>query len=270
MSKILFPIEIYENQKNAFVYAAKIAQITNSELILLAGIPSKNFNDFKSHEYYLNEEVKKINKYIERLKNFYIKRFSPLGDYLKIQIEYRYKEGNLMHQIFKACVSEKLDLIVFTLYNHRSTDEKHANSLTEKFARKGIDILVIPEDSYYLTLNNIIYTTGFENKISLQNLTRITKIVLPTKAELHILHNQTITRNSEEFSFLRKLKKQIPIKIHRKKDLTEIMHYVITKNIDMMIIQKKERYFFNKIFTDSFENKILIQTRIPILIVNRK
>lgn len=270
MSKILFPIEIYENQKNSFVYAAKLAQITNSELILLAAIPSKSFNDFKSHEYYLNEEVKKINKYIESLKNHYIKRFSPLGDYLKIQIEYRYKEGNLMLQIFKACASEKLDLIVFTLYNYRSKDEKHAKSLTEKFARKSIDILVIPEDCYYLTLNNVIYTTGFENKISLQNLKRITKNFLPKKAVLHILHDQSITRNSEEFTFLKKLKKQIPLKIHRKKDLSEIMHYVITKNIDMMIIQKKERYFFRKIFTDSFENKILIQTRIPILIVNGK
>ncbi len=272
MSKILFPVEITENQINSFVYSAKLASALNAELILLSAIPNPpEDHGFKENQNYLNTEIQKINNFIEKLKTKYIERFSPLGDFLKIKIEYRYKEGNLMHHIFSACESENIDLIAFTLYNKRNKDERHARSLTEKFARKKVDILVLPEDSYFLHLSNIVYATDFENKISLENLEKTVKISHKFKARLHILHDQQISRDSEEFNYISKLRhsKKSKIKIYRKQNLTEIMHYIYTNEIDLMILQKKERTFFSKIFDSSFENKILIQTKIPVFILNK-
>ncbi|MCK5536945.1 MAG: hypothetical protein KAI79_08970 [Bacteroidales bacterium] len=272
MKRILFPVEINENQNNSFVYAAKLAHFFNAELILLNSYPSFEAKEnFNQHQEYIRKNIFKLNENIESLKKHYLERFSPIGDYLQIKMEYRYKEGNLMHHIFSACENENIDLITFTLYNHRSQDERHARSLVNKFSTKKVDLLIVPEDSYFLHLSSILYATDFESSLSIQSLKRIYNLTKRLKTNIHILHNHMIAKDSEEFQYLKFLKKNSKeLEIHNAKNIIEIMHYCYVNEPNLMIIQKKERSFFEKIFKESFAQKVLIQTKVPLIILMDK
>jgi len=187
MNRILFPVEKNENQKNAFIYAAKLASFFNAEIVMLSCYPAfLNKENYSEHQLYVRQNIFELNEYIESLKKYYLDRFSPINDYLSIKIEYRYKEGNLMQHIFAACQKDAFDLVVFTLYNHRAGDEQHAKSLLSKFGKKKTNLLVIPEDSYYLHLDNVLFTTDFQHTLGISTISQILNITRFLKTNIHI------------------------------------------------------------------------------------
>ncbi len=269
MNRILFPVEKDENQKNAFIYAAKLASFFNAEIVMLSCFTAfSNKENYSEHQQYVRQNIFELNEYIDSLKQYYLQRFSPINDYLAIKIEYRYKEGNLMQHIFAACEKDAFDLVVFTLYNHRAGDERHAKSLLSKFGKKKTNLIVIPEDSYYLHLDNVLFTTDFEHPLSISSITQILNITRFLNTNIHILHNHYLSKDSKEYDVLKSIKKQNnPVHVHHVKSLSEIMFYCHSNEITLMILQKSEETLFENIFKESFTQKIMIQTKIPLLIL---
>jgi nucleotide-binding universal stress UspA family protein len=283
MKNILFPYELDQDNRNAFMHAAKIASLTQAKLIVLN---ASNFEvgyeitaaDYKKK---LQKRLVEVADEIIGLKAEYLSHYSDQLT-VKIHIDYEIVYGNLKTEIIEFLKKKAIDLIVVT----SPAEEREEIQLTGKklkaiFNAVELPILVVPEHHNYSPIKKIGYATDLHRmKDSGSILSFATQFSNLFNAHTHFIHVSSEGRLSaiadkETYTLLEKLIKNHPNKYSfeslRGDNIIQTVSKFIKKcPLDLVIVIKQNRNFFEAMFHESFTNQFSLYSKEPILILHEK
>lgn len=174
--KILVPTDFSENAMKAALYAAEVAQRTNSRIFLLHACELGHEairQPFGLHEKYDRLVMENRKAELSALKR------SMLAVYAKINIRTEMTYGDAVDSILEFSESEKIDLIIMGTKGAGKVKERLAGTVAAKVAGKAkVPVLIVPEKYRIEKPDGIVFTTNhFErNKQELGIIVKMAKL----------------------------------------------------------------------------------------------
>lgn len=135
VKKILVPTDFSENAELAFKRAVEIAEVFNSEVILLHAIPTENAMVSTYLGENGSEELKK--KLTEESNQMFSKLINKYVKDKKIKTSFVVKFGEPYNEILKSEVEQNINLIVIASHAKSFFEDVFFGSTTEKVVRRS-------------------------------------------------------------------------------------------------------------------------------------
>lgn len=274
MKKILFPTDFSDVSKNAFIYALKLADAVNAEIITLHvyALDSPSYLDGSIYlqEIYEYEELSEFENYKDEVP--VLRNIAKTNDLGHIQISNVLIQGNLVAEVLKISKEENIDFIVLGTKGVTHLRQIFlGTTLTKIMDESKITVLGIPENCKYMPINKMLFTTKyhFEDIDALQKVQNLAKVLnahidcLNIKPS-HKVHNDDFAAdfknvfNNSDIAFHSVLSDDVE---------GTILDFILQNSINMMAVHIKHKGFFEKLFQVSLSKKLAVDINIPFLSV---
>lgn len=261
MKTVIVPIDFSDTSLNAADYAARfLAGHYGVEIIL-----------YHCYDTELGEENSLEN--LGNLKNRLLD-IAPLNITLLAE-----KTDDFLEELEKLARHRQADLVIMGITGGRSRTEQrfmgsNALKLTEN---KYIPVLIVPENSQYTGMKNVLLATDLQDVVSTTPTAPIKKILKEFNLNLHVINvneehyielseEARVERNkleemfseyNPEFYFLRLFEIE-----------EAINEFADDKNIDLVINVHREHSLFSRLFKNSHTKKLAFQSHVPLLVVH--
>lgn len=274
MKKILFPTDFSDVSKNAFIYALKLADALNAEIITLHvyALDSPAFLDVSIYlqEIYEYEELSEFENFKDEVP--VLRNIAQANDFGHIPISNVLIQGNLVTEVLKISKEENIDLIV--LGTKGATHLRQiflGTTLTKMMDESKVTVLGIPENCEYKPINKILFTTKyhFEDIEALQKTHSLAKVLNAHIDCLNIKPPHKVHNDDFAVDFKNVFSNSDIIFHSVLSDDVEgaILNFIQQNSINMMAVHIKHKGFFEKLFQVSLSKKLAIDINIPILSV---
>jgi nucleotide-binding universal stress UspA family protein len=272
MKKILFPTDFSDVSKNAFIYALKLADAVNAEIITLHvyQLDSPAYLDVSIYlqEIYEYEELSEFENYKDEIP--LLRNIAQANDLGHIPISNVLIEGSLVAEILKISKEENIDFIVMGTNGATHLRQIFLGTrLTKIMDESKITVLGVPENCEYKPINKILFTTKyhFDDIEALQKVHNLAKVLnahidcLNVKPP-HKTHNDDFTAdfknvfNNSGIAFHSILSDDVE---------GTILDFIQQNSINMMALHIKHKGFFEKLFQVSLSKKLAVNINIPLL-----
>jgi len=265
MIKILCPTDLSEHSVTALQYAVNLANDLDAELhIITAYQAPRTASSFRSIDDHIEKNTKEdLDKILAGI--------TPLikTDRLPRVNIYR---GNAVSTILHYSDANDIDLVVMGTQGDNSLRTLLFGSVTKKVGAKSkIPVLAIPEIVKDRLHSNKILM-ALDNKVLEHEATFRVPRSLATRLglKIDILH---IAKEDEDFPFdpyistyLGDTMGEVYIK-NGKDPVKEIKNYAENNNVGMLIMIRREKSFFNKLFQVGNTAEEIAKTNIPLMIL---
>lgn len=266
-STIIATTNFSEIATNAVHYAAKLAQVTGSKLLL--------FNAFSLSIHSSNSRIssdgldQEINRSLWKLKTL----SSELSNLFSIEIEVHCAFSPLEEELSLLIESRQIELVVMGMAEKSLEQELMGNSTTSVIKNINIPVLAVPEAAHFSNVKKILFAL---ESTSLSTVTRFrwfTKIVLKLKSEIEFFSvdkkvaklllqqkdaDSTIDPNLTDIKHLYK-------KIKSSDVIDEIKLEIKNYNADLLVMVPKEYGFWDSILHISKTRTLAAGLEIPLL-----
>jgi nucleotide-binding universal stress UspA family protein len=275
MKRILFATDFSEIASNAFIHALQFAKVMQAEIIVLHSYELLAFDEHFFHENYsmiydsvelsqfdmFKEEVPKLHETAENLNANQVK------------MTHRLMEGNLVDNVKKAIVDDKIDIVIMGTSGVTSWDAFFAGSNSGSvIVGVQVPMLCVPLAAKYRPIKNIGFTTRYRNKDKkpLDSLLEIAKKVnakvkcLYVKSNTSDVSSETIELWEQEYS-----KEPVSFDVVDSDDIKEtVLDFLSANTIDVLTMLTYKRGFFEGLFVPSYGEKSQHDIDIPILAIH--
>jgi nucleotide-binding universal stress UspA family protein len=275
MKKILFPTDFSEVSKNAFIYALKLADAINAEIITLHvyELDSPAFLDVSIYlqDIYEYEELNDFENYkdeVPLLRN--IAEENNLGH---IKMRNVLIQGYLVKEVVKLSEKENIDFIVMGTKGITHLREVFLGTIATKIMNESnTTVLAIPEKCIYSPIEKILFNTRFH----MDDIEPLKKVV----ALANVFHSHVDCLNvkpphtvyTDDFVVdFKNVFTEHNVAFHSVlgNDIEgAILNFIDQNKIDMIAIHERHRGFFDKLFQISLSKKLTFNISIPILSVH--
>ena len=274
MKKILFPTDFSDVSKNAFIYALKLADAIDAEIITLHvyETDSPAYLDVSIYlkEIYEYEELSEFENYKDEIP--LLRNIAQANDLGHIPISNVLIQGKLVAEVIKLSEEEKIDFIVLGTKGITHLRQIFlGTTLTKIMNESAVTVLGVPENCKYTPINKILFTTKYhlEDIDALQKAYNLTKVLNAHIDCLNIKPEHKVYNDDFIVDFKNVFKDQ-NIAFHSiLSDDVEgaILNFIKENNINMMTIHIQHKGFFEKVFQVSLSKKLAVDINIPILSV---
>ncbi|HUR66859.1 MAG TPA: universal stress protein [Chitinophagaceae bacterium] len=257
MQTVIVPVDFSETSLNATRYATK----------LLTG--HYGVHMILHHVYEKASQAEEITQKLEELK-------LELREVGIVKTETLAEQGSdFLTELEKLARHRSADLIVMGITGRSAIGQTLIGSNTLKIVeRKVCPVLIIPADSKYQDVKNVLLTSDFKNVVANTPSVPIKKLLGTLRPNLHVLNvdsshyvalteeyqaekiglQQMFAEFSPEFYFMG---------LH---DIDEaISQFAEDKKIDIIIVIHREQSLFSRLFIKSHTKKLVYQSSIPVL-----
>lgn len=273
MKTILVPTDFSRTAANAVDYAAELAQVTQSKLILfhaymLPVAPTETPLPFPTVEMEKEtlRDLHKIEKHIR----------SKHGNGISIDCQFTF--GAPVDEIVEAAKKNKADLIVMGMQGAGFLAEKLIGSVTTFLMRKStIPVLAIEHHVKFRSIEKIALACDYEQMNNKEVLEPVKAFAKLFNAHLYILNVvkeveeiATVTKTVEEIK-LNRLLESIPHSFHHaeNEDVIEgINHFAAEEKIDMLVLIPKKHSMLYNLFHESHTKQMAFHTKVPVLAIH--
>ncbi|KGO83390.1 hypothetical protein Q763_02140 [Flavobacterium beibuense F44-8] len=275
MKRILFPTDFSQAAKAAFVYALRFADSFDAELILLhvydlpivdtPPMPEMTkeifdiveMNQFES----FREELPELHKIAEK---------KGLGH---VRIKNMLLYGDLVYNINKVTKDEDVDFIVMGTKGASGLRETFIGSTTASvISNSDVPVLAIPEEAeFHHRIKNIAFTTQYREKDN-DALKSALEIADKFKATVQCLYIKNpddpsdIDERIAEWRMYYRDKNIDFFNIAGDHIEQTILDFIESQHVDMLVMRKHKRGFFEGLFHRSLTKKMAYHTKVPLLV----
>jgi len=273
MKKILFPTDFSEVSKNAFVYALKLAENIDAEIITLHvyELPVVNNTDgFPSYlvEIYDVVEWGQFESYKGQIP--ILRDIAEANNLGHIKLTHELLMGDLIGNIKEISKKEHIDYVVLGTKGASGLKETFLGSTAaDALSNTDAVVLAIPEKSHYIQIKNIAFTSRFREK-DRAALLKLLKLAKGFDAKVHCLYVKTSNSDLKDvvlanWQLLFK-NENVDFHIIENENIEEtILNFTETENIDLLAMLHYKRSFLEGLFHFSLTKKIVHHVQIPIL-----
>jgi len=272
MKKILFPTDFSDVSKNAFIYALKLADAIDAEIITLHvyQLDSPAYLDVSIYlqEIYEYEELSNFENYKDAVP--VLRSIAEVYNLSHIKISNVLLQGYLVDEVVKLSEKENIDFIVMGTKGVTHLREMFLGTIATKIMNESKTIiLTIPEKCQYSPIVKILFTTKYNIKDieALQKVQSLAKVFHSHIDCLNVKPAHTVYKDDFVVDFKNVFKDQ-DIAFHSilSNDVEGvILNFVEQNNINMIAIHVRHKGFFEKLFEVSLSKKLTFHSNIPIL-----
>lgn len=275
MKKILFPTDFSHVSNNAFIYALKLADSINAEIITMHvyHLPQVNYINVSEylHEIYDVTELSHFENYKDEVP--VLRRIAEENNLDHVKISHVLILGNLIEEIQKITKHEYIDFIVMGTKGASGLKETFLGTVATKVMNdvKAV-VLAIPERCKYEPVKNLLFITEYQADDT-QSFLKVKALAKVFQAHIECLrvvpqhreNNINNMRNWEE------LIDNHNIKLHSVtgNDVEGIiLNFIDSHKINMIAMHVHRKNFFEKLFEISLSKKLAFHISIPILAIH--
>jgi nucleotide-binding universal stress UspA family protein len=277
MKPILFPTDFSKAADNALDFAALLARVYRTRLVLFHTyylvMPTDTYGTFVS-ESLINQTEKQAKEQIGALRDKLISQYEYFKeDSSRLQVRISY--GNPTDAIEEE--AEVLDPLFIVMGSKGVSNRvgEFFGSVTSTLAGQlECPLFVIPAEAKANTLQNLCYATDFEGNED-PVINTVKELAISLNARLHVLH---ITRNNEIIT-AQKMEKLESLYAdesiyfsHQYRDsvIEGLEKYVETRKPDALILATLDRDFFQGIFHKSVTRHMALTAKVPLVVLHKK
>jgi nucleotide-binding universal stress UspA family protein len=286
ITKILVPIDITDSSRNACYFAFSLANKLNAQIKFiysyyvpeLTPVPmDETFTFSASIPTYRADLKAQAEKDLQRLKK-------EFGEYLKkmnlegIHHSYILETGFSDELICQYSKEWHADLIVIGIPKKNEKELLVPSILTSKVVNNvNVPVLIVPEEYIFKSLEkiqNIMYATAYDES-DFSSIKKLARLTSPFDVEIRLVHidNEKSVLNKVKMQVLKDYFTRISEITKISCDLIEsdnllkaIDEYIQKNNINILCILARKRNLITKIISPNITKKILLQTKIPLLV----
>ncbi len=273
MNTMFVPVDFSPASRTASIYAASLAKATGSRLVLfhaymlptpISDVPyvMVSVDDLQS------ENEKMIRKEAEVLhKNF------------EVEVTCQVQIGMPSDEIANNAEDQQCDLIVIGMRGAGGID-KLIGSTTASVVRKAkTPVLVVPHDSVFAPVKNIVYASDLSYNFSSQLLTPLHTIARLFESTVHVLHVQkaeTEQPNGKEAAAKAAISTLLGAVTHSFTTVQDqsVIHgiktYIDQHQAQLLVMVAHRHNFFDRLFSRISTTEMAYQTSIPLLVLQDK
>jgi nucleotide-binding universal stress UspA family protein len=275
MKKILFPTDFSDVSKNAFIYALKLADAIDAEIITLHvyELDSPAYLDVSIYlqEIYEYEELSDFENYKDEVP--VLRNIAETNNLSHVKISNVLIQGYLVSEVVKLSKKENVDFIVMGTRGVTHLREIFLGNITTKIMNEcNATVLAIPEKCNYVSIEKILFTTKFHMK-DIEALKKVQDLANVFQSHIDCLNVKpphTVYKDDFIVDFKNVFKDQ-NIDFHSilSNDVEGVILNFIEKNkINMIAIHVRHKSFFQKLFEVSIAKKLSYHIDIPILSIH--
>jgi nucleotide-binding universal stress UspA family protein len=275
MKKILFPTDFSDVSKNAFIYALKLADAIDAEIITLHvyELDSPAYLDVSIYlqEIYEYEELSDFENYKDEVP--VLRNIAEANNLSHVKISNVLIQGHLVSEAVKLSKKENVDFIVMGTRGVTHLREIFLGNITTKIMNEcNATVLAIPEKCNYVPIEKILFTTKFNMKDieALKTVQDFANVFHSHIDCLNVKPPHTVYKDDFIVDFKNVFKDQ-NIDFHSilSNDVEGVILNFIEKNkINMIAIHVRHKSFFQKLFEVSIAKKLAYHIDIPILSIH--
>ncbi len=257
MQTVIVPIDFSDTSINAARYAHK----------LLTG--HYGVNMILHHVYDKASQAQEVNKKLEELQK-------ELREISIVKTELLAEQGSdFIDELEKLARHRSADLIIMGITGRSAIGQTFIGSNTLKMVDKNVcPILIIPPDSTYHDVKNVLLTSDFKDVQSSTPSVPIKKILKTFRPNFHVMnvdsgHYVALTETYQaERAKLKEMFNEFSPEFYflGMEDVDEaINQFANDKKIDFIIIIHKEQSVFSRLFVKSHTKQLAYHSSIPVL-----
>lgn len=275
MKRILFPTDFSDASIKAFIYALKLADVFKAEVLTLHAyeLPQLHYGGLPHtlKEVYDSIELESFENYKDQIPM--LREIAEKNNLGHVKISNILKHGDLIWTIKDVVKNEHIDYVVM--------GTKGATGLKETFLGSNAGsvitevnayVITVPEESEYNGINNIVFTTRFEedDKKALKKVLKLAKLF---NAKVHCLYVKTKKTKVDDviiqdWKFLYK-GENIEFHIIESEDVQQtILNFTNSYEIDLLAMLNHKRGFFEELFKQSLTQKLSYHLQVPLLAIH--
>lgn len=275
MKKILFPTDFSEVSKNAFIYALKLADAIDAEIITLHvyELDSPTYLDVSIYlqEIYEYEELTDFENYKDEIP--ILRSIAEANNLAHIKMSNILIQGYLVAEVVKISKMENIDFIVIGTKGVNHFREVFFGTVTTKIMNEcNTTVLAIPEKCSFEPIEKILFNTRYNMK-DIEPLKKVMALANVFHSHIDCLNVKpphTVYTDDFVVDFKNVFSEQ-DIAFHSVlgNDIEgAILNFIEQNKINMVAIHERHRGFFEKIFQVSLTKKLTFHLSIPVLSVH--
>lgn len=277
VKKILVPLDFSTCSENALVFAIRLADKIDASINILnvpdfdrAPLENSVFIAASAKENLIasrklmNQSLKKVKEYA----NDFIDHMPDLETDIEI--------GVPDVTIVDVAVRNQIDYIVMGTQGQNSIWDRFLGSVASKVINHApCSVFVIPEKAKFKDEITLGYATNFIG-VDAFEIWKTSKLMEPLAASIKCVHlndkQKNINSKIEELErFFSENTLGIEIAFYSisvKNMVRDLNQFIDDENIDMMVMYKPKRNFFESIFLKSFTKEMSMHVEVPLLVLN--
>ncbi len=272
MKKILFPTDFSETANNALVYALRMAENQNATLFVLHAyempVISATANPVMVQDVYKSIELSNFENFKDQVPQ--IRDIAKQHNLDHVPMHFILEEGFLNTILKKRVKEEEIDLVVMGTNGNSGLDKKILGSNTANaIGSLGIPVLSIPHDAIFDGISSIAFTTLFssQDKTTLETIVQMAKGFNATVKCIHVATAKDKADPAVINSWKENFKNDnVKFYIVESSDVEKaVFDFLDEENIDLLVSVKRNRGFFEKLFTSSMTKKLSYHNYVPVL-----
>lgn len=273
MQKILCPIDFSENSLTALEYAVKIGRAHKALLAILYVLPSqKSFykNQHTTKEKHWANAEQKLRAMQQTIEENSLSKGLKQCSFIVIEGE------DVTETIANMAMQDKHHLLVMGTKGAHDVTEAYVGSTTlQVISKVGIPVFCVPQKADYQKIDHVVFASDYheEDKVVVQELLAF---ITPLKAALEIVHVSEIDNKlalDEQKEYQENMSSYmgqdtLDIKfIIKDDDIAQTLdHYMHQSKAEVLVLCKRERNFFEQLFSNSLTKRMSYFTDYPLLI----
>ncbi len=279
ITRIIFPTDFSDTASNAFVYALWLADQYCAKIdlwhfvptdLVPADVPIMSAEITQQRIDLAKDIAKTFEKAaLTKLKKKYEMQYEPVvHKYIAI--------GTPGSDIHEKATDKDRDLIIMGTQGENSSLRKVFGSVTTAtIARAQCPILIIPRDYELGYIKTVAYATDFRYSDPFQ-IWKANKLLKPFSPTIRVFHVEEKPDINERISFedlrdfFKDLSPNLDISLHSMsgEDTSyAIAQFVDQYDIDLLVMHKPHRSFFDRIFHTSMTRQVVQHIDIPLLVL---
>lgn len=275
MKKILFPTDFSEVSNNAFIYALKLAESINAEIVTMHTyqLPEANYVNVAEYLYEVYDvtELSNFENYKDEIP--VLRKIAEENNLGHIKMSHVLILGSVVPEIKKITENENFDFVVMGTKGATSLKETFFGTITTKVMNdvKTV-VLAIPEHCKYEPIDKVLYITEYkpEESASFLKAMDFAKVFQANIECLRVETSHKEVKNNyiNDWSEINKNKEIIFHSI--KGDDVEgiILNFIDVHKINLIAMHVQHRNFFEKLFEISLSKKLAFHINVPILAIH--
>lgn len=266
MRPILVATNFSERSNNAVLYAASLAQVFNSKLIL--------FNAFRLPVHAANSRltVKSMDGLIKKNSDKLKDQALNLSKAFDIDVEYECKYVDLEQEIEHLMEENNSRLLVMGMSPKSMEQNLLGNPTTTLISMRKFPVLAVPLKAQFSEIKNVLFACDLMEAIPLKSLARLRQIAMLLQSKVTIFHvenkiNELLTKGDALQHIDNELEPITHIYKNVKSNtvIEEIEKEIKASNADLLVMIPKKYGFWESIVHKSKTRVMASGMNIPLL-----
>ncbi len=272
MNNIIAAVDFSEASFNSVSYAAYLANVFNSTLIVVHAYTNTDaIDDVPLMEVFEStQDLEKANhQYLETQMNGLVRKYT-------VKIKGIVAKGKPEAVIMKVARAEKASLIVMGMKGKGKSNSIFGSTTISMIGKTDLPIIVVPEKAAYKPLQNIIVAIDFKDNKPVSRFKVLNELIKKYDPFLHILNVQKKKSELSPELIASKMRSGLiwdkynhSFNIIENDDVEEGIHEFLKKHpSDLLAMVAKKHKLLERVFSRSHTRTMTRQTKIPLLVMH--